>query len=120
MEIADIFIVNKADRPDADIFLRNLRTMLAPSFSRHSSEVPVIKTIASQKQGINSWLHAIEDHLARHEFSDKRAWLLAERAYHLIERNRMKDVNKQRLKETIEDLQQRHAFNLYQFVQKFK
>lgn len=120
MEIADIFIVNKADRPDADIFLRNLRTMLAPSFSRHSTEVPVIKTIASQKQGINSWLHAIEDHLARHEFSDKRAWLLAERAYHLIERNRMKDVNKQRLKETIEDLQQRHAFNLYQFVQQFK
>lgn len=119
MEIADIFIVNKADRPDADLFLRNLRSMLAPSFSNHSATVPIIKTIASQKQGISEWLEAIEVHLAKHEVSDKRAWLLAERAYHLIERNRMKDVNKQRLKEAIEDLQSRHAFNLYQFVQQF-
>ena len=93
--------------------------MLAPSFSRHSSEVPIIKTIASQKQGISDWLQAIEAHLAKHREPDKRAWLLAERAYHLIERNRMKDVNKQRLKEAIEDLQKRHAFNLYQFVQQF-
>jgi LAO/AO transport system kinase len=120
MEIADIFIVNKSDRPDADLFIRNLRSMLAPSFSRSSAEVPVIKTIASEKAGITDWLMAIEDHLTRHEVSDKRAWLLAERAYHLIERNRMKDVNKQRLKEAIEDLQDRHAFNLYQFVQQFR
>lgn len=119
MEIADIFLVNKSDRPDADLFIRNLKSMLAPSFSRHPKELPVIKTIASQKEGIREWLHAIGDHLNRHESSPKRAWLLAERAYHLIERNRMKDVNKQRLKEAIEDLQDRHAFNLYQFVQQF-
>ncbi len=119
MEIADIFLVNKSDRPDADLFIRNLKSMLAPSFSRHPKELPVIKTIASQKEGIREWLHAIGDQLNRHESSPKRAWLLAERAYHLIERNRMKDVNKQRLKEAIEDLQDRHAFNLYQFVQQF-
>ncbi|WP_462222732.1 methylmalonyl Co-A mutase-associated GTPase MeaB, partial [Ferruginibacter sp.] len=29
MEIADIFVVNKADRPDADTFVKNLRLMLA-------------------------------------------------------------------------------------------
>jgi LAO/AO transport system kinase len=38
--------VNKADRPDADLFVNNLRQMLAPSFSRHYNEVPVVKTIA--------------------------------------------------------------------------
>src|SRR5688572_3925258 len=29
MEIADLFVVNKADRPDADMFVKNLRQMLA-------------------------------------------------------------------------------------------
>ena len=29
----DVFVVNKADRPDADLFVRNLGHMLAPSNS---------------------------------------------------------------------------------------
>jgi len=49
MEVADIFVVNKSDRPDADLFVRNLKTMMAPAFRSHYNEVPVIKTIASQK-----------------------------------------------------------------------
>ena len=32
MEIADIFVVNKSDRPDADTFVNNLKMMLAPAF----------------------------------------------------------------------------------------
>jgi len=44
MEIADIFVVNKADRPDADQFVKNLRLMLAPAFHNRYDEVPVIKT----------------------------------------------------------------------------
>ena len=52
MEIADIFVVNKSDRPDADTFVKNLRLMLAPAFATHAQEVPVIKTIASALTGI--------------------------------------------------------------------
>jgi len=48
MEIADIFVVNKSDRPDADLFVKNLRMMLAPAFHNHQLPVPVIKTVASQ------------------------------------------------------------------------
>lgn len=119
MEIADIFVVNKCDRPDADRFVTNLKSMLAPAFSRHSATVPIIKTIASAKEGIKELLAGLEELLRHHESADKKAWLLAERAYHLIERNRMKDVNKQRLKEAIEHLQQKNAFNLYKFIQQF-
>ena len=38
MEIADIFVINKADRPDADLFVKNLRSLLAPAFQegRHN------------------------------------------------------------------------------------
>src|SRR5689334_13880915 len=39
MEIADIFVVNKSDRPDANAFVSNLRLMLAPAFKAHGNEV---------------------------------------------------------------------------------
>src|SRR5215204_572044 len=51
MEIADIFVVNKSDRPDADLFVKNLRQMLAPAFRTHYHEVPIVKTVASNKEG---------------------------------------------------------------------
>src|SRR5690606_21976809 len=60
MESADIFVVNKADRPGADLFVKNLRQMLAPAFRTHYHEVPVIKIVASQKKGI----HELMDILA--------------------------------------------------------
>jgi LAO/AO transport system kinase len=40
MEIADLFVVNKADRPDADMFVKNLRQMLALL-----SEVIIVKCL---------------------------------------------------------------------------
>lgn len=119
MEIADIFLVNKADRPDAEKFVRNLRQMLAPGFYSRTQELPILTTIASTNTGITTWLHAIEKQLEHPAQKDKRAWLLTERAYHLIENKRMKDINKWQLKEEIEQLQKRQSFNLYQFVKRF-
>ncbi|MBZ5858848.1 methylmalonyl Co-A mutase-associated GTPase MeaB [Flavihumibacter profundi] len=119
MEIADIFVVNKCDRPGADQFVHNLHAMLAPAFSGHAKNIPVIKTIAAKKQGIDELMVAINNVLHYHLGTDKKSWLLAERAYHLIERNRMKDINKQRLKEAIENLQEKNVFNLYKFVLQF-
>lgn len=43
MEIADVFVVNKADRPDADLFIKNLRQMLAPSFHTKQHEIAIVK-----------------------------------------------------------------------------
>jgi LAO/AO transport system kinase len=119
MEIADIFVVNKCDRPGADQFVHTLHAMLAPAFSGHNKNIPVIKTIAAKKHGIDELMVAINSVLHYHLGTDKKSWLLAERAYHLIERNRMKDINKQRLKEAIENLQEKNAFNLYKFVLQF-
>lgn len=116
MEIADIFVVNKADRPDADLFVKNLRLMLAPAFSTHYNEVPVVKTVASQKQGIKELLGIILHQLQKTHLSDKNFWLLAERAYYLIEQKRMKGIDKERLKKEIEAVYQRGSFNLYKFI----
>ncbi|MBL7741741.1 MAG: methylmalonyl Co-A mutase-associated GTPase MeaB [Chitinophagaceae bacterium] len=116
MEIADVFVVNKADRPDADMFVKNLRMMLAPAFSRHHHEVPVVKTVALQQEGIKELLDIILHQLQKAHLTDKRFWLLAERAYYLIEQKRMKDVDKTALKREIETLYPKGNFNLYQFI----
>jgi LAO/AO transport system kinase len=117
MVFADVFVVNKADRPDADLFVKNLRLMLAPAFSKHYHEVPVLKTVASQKEGIKELLDIILHELQKSHITDKRFWLLAEKAYWLLQQQRMKDVNKAELAKEIEGMyRQNKSFNLYQFV----
>jgi LAO/AO transport system kinase len=115
MEIADIFVVNKSDRPDADSFVKNLRQMLAPAFHRSSTEIPVIKTVATQKEGVVELYQKILEHQQR-ETDDKKGWLMAERAYHLIQQLRMKDITR----ESIHDAWHRSGEpNIYKFIEKF-
>jgi LAO/AO transport system kinase len=116
MEIADVFVVNKADRPDADTFVKNLRLMLAPAFSTHKNEIPVVKTIAAQKQGLKELVQGMEKQFQYTKNSDKRFWLLAEKTYQLVQNKRMKNVNKAQLKDEIATLYQTGNFNLYRFA----
>jgi LAO/AO transport system kinase len=117
MEIADIFVVNKADRPDADLFVRNLRLMLAPAFSNPAIPVPVVKTVAAQKKGIAELLEAITDSINHKTNNEKRFWLLAEKAFHLIQQKRMKDISKAALQQQI--IAAGDNFNLYQFIKPY-
>jgi len=117
MEIADVFVVNKSDRPDADIFVKNLRMMLAPTFTSHYEEVMIIKTVASQKEGTNELLEHIIHYLKKNHHSEKRYWLLAEKAWQLIQQYRMKDIDKADLKQGIEAAGK--EFNLYRFIGKY-
>ncbi len=117
MEIADVFVVNKADRPGADAFVKNLRLMLAPAFSNHSNEVPVIKTIASQKNGVDELLTAIRNCKQQTANNKRNIWLLTEKAFHLIEQKRMATISKEDLKNKIEA--EGNTFNLYQFIKKY-
>lgn len=118
MEIANIFAVNKGDRPGADKFVKNLRLMLAPAFTQTQVPVAVIKTIAHEKQGIDELFAAIEQYVQGNHFNDKKAWLLTEKAYQLILKHRMSDIDKQTLKNNVTMALQHHeTFNLYHFVQ---
>ncbi len=119
MEIADIFVVNKSDRPDADAFVKNLRMMLAPAFRTHYHEVPILKTIATQKEGVKELYEIITHELQKTHSSEKKYWLLAEKAYWLIQEKRMKDVSREHLKKEIEQLSLQNNFNLYKFIAQF-
>lgn len=119
MEIADLFVVNKADRPGADALVKNLRLMLAPAFNNHKKEVPIIKTIASQQQGIDLLYQKIKE-LYQQNTSDKKIWLLTEKAWHLIQEKRMKDMDKEQLKQQIDTALQNGSFNLYAFIRQYE
>jgi LAO/AO transport system kinase len=117
MEIADIFVVNKSDRPGADKYARNLRLMLAPAFANHANEINVIKTSALNKEGIEELWTAIVTMLGKNIPNEKKTWLLTERAWHLVQQERMKPLTKAALKADIEAWQ--GQFNLYQFVKRY-
>lgn len=116
MEIADIFVVNKSDRPDADGFVRHLRAMLAPAFSNHAAEIPIVKTAASQGAGIAELYQKVIAQQALLKENEKKYWLLAEKAYHLIQQQRMKNISKEDLKVA---LAQKEVTNLYQFIKTY-
>ncbi len=119
MEIADVFVVNKADRPDADMFARNLRLMMAPAFQMKSHEIAIIKTEANHKKGIDELAHAIEEHLNKHYDNQRKYWLLAEKAWHLIMQKRMKNISKDGLRKALMEAGNGNL-NMYKFIENYK
>lgn len=117
MEIADIFVVNKSDRPAADLFMKNLQLLLS---TNHKKQAPaIVKTTASQGEGVEKLFHTINERLKTQSANSKREWLLTEKAFHLIQHKRMKDIDKLTLKEDIKKALENKSFNLYAFVEKW-
>ena len=111
-------MINKYDRPDADNYYNNLKQMLAPVFNRSQKEIPVLKTIASQKEGVPE-LYKI---IAGWEFeaeSSKRIELLAEKVWSIIQSKKMKEINKIELKKELSVAATKPGFNMYHFAEKY-
>jgi LAO/AO transport system kinase len=69
LEIADIFAVNKSDRPGAQEVVRDLRSMLAmASYGANDWKPPIVSTSAATGDGITDLAAAIDKH---------RDWLAA-------------------------------------------
>ena len=119
LEVADIFVVNKSDRPDADLFVRNLRSMQSPAFRREGRDIPVVKTIASQKKGIGELADHITEDLKKNVASPRRYQLLAGQAWLLIQQQRMEGIDRQTLAGKIEALAKNGDFNLFRFVREW-
>ena len=65
MEIADVFVVNKADRPGAQDSVRELKQMLEMSEAEWRPEI--VETVATKGEGIDELWAAIEKHRAWQE-----------------------------------------------------
>jgi LAO/AO transport system kinase len=119
MEVADIFAVNKADRPGAEILARNLRHRLSGTMESHPEPVPVITTVASTGQGLRELLEAVNAGKVSQRTAEKKTWLLTEKAYRLIQNRRMSDIDKTALKFQIQQQAEKNDFNIYRFVKTF-
>lgn len=62
-EIADIFVVNKADRDDYQKTVHEFRTMLEMNTRQTNKwNIPVLKTIAINNEGMNTLVSSLEKH----------------------------------------------------------
>jgi GTPase len=63
LEIADIFVVNKGDRPGAQEAIRDLRTMVAMAgYAEGAWKPPIIETSATAGQGIDDLIAGLNAH----------------------------------------------------------
>lgn len=113
MEIAQGFVVNKADRDGAEIFANNLKKLVR---GQHQN-IPIFKTVADKGEGITelcNWL------LTRNTFTnDRKHLLLVEKAYRIIQHQRMLDVDLIKLRNAIDKALLDGDFNVYRFVEKW-
>ena len=72
LEIADIFVVNKADRPGAERVMAELSTLQHIVRQDEADLVPVLKTVAPDNVGIRELGDAMVAHLARLKKSGKK------------------------------------------------
>ena len=113
MEIADCFVINKADREGADTFANNLKKVVHQGVK----VIPVLKTVADKNIGIDAlckWIvkPSVTDH-------KKKALLFAEKAWKLIQHQKMQHVDKKKLLEKIQAALLKSDFNIYRFAEEF-
>jgi LAO/AO transport system kinase len=66
-----VLVVNKADRPDTQATLRDLRAMV--SLARVDWKPPIVPTVATTGEGVDDLLAALDKHDAWLESSGERA-----------------------------------------------
>jgi len=101
LEIADIFVVNKADRPGADNLIAELRSMLGLYSSQTLWQAPVITAEAINNVGIDELYAQIN----RHRKTSEETGILQKRR------------NEQRRYEFIEAVENRLLDELYKLIQ---
>ncbi|MGY3054245.1 LAO/AO transport system kinase [Pedobacter sp. UYEF25] len=113
MEIADCFVVNKADRAGADEFANNLKKTIHGG----TKAIPILKTVAEKGIGVPElckWM--LKSTSAK---QDLRHFLMAEKAWKLIQQQRMTDVDKAELLGRLEIEMASDDFNIYRFADEY-
>jgi GTPase len=63
LEVADLFVVNKADKPDAQQVVRDLRTMVALADRAEGDwKPPIVSTTATRAEGIGELTERLDQH----------------------------------------------------------
>ncbi len=126
MEIADLFVINKADRPGADRVKQEVEAMLSMASRSDGWRPPIIKAIATTGSGVEEVRKALEQFRSfgeQHNLKEKRRrnyW--RGRLLELLRRNLFEKVTRERLRDgvleqCISDLLQ-HRTDPYSLVER--
>ncbi|MBS1775793.1 MAG: methylmalonyl Co-A mutase-associated GTPase MeaB [Bacteroidetes bacterium] len=115
MEIADIFVVNKADRELSETLYRNLR-MLVHEKTTTDIEIPVVKVVATDNLGVEELAEKIDQFFVQVHNTDRKLQMLTEKAWQLIQKRQMKKYHRQALMEELKVQLLSPQFNLYAFI----
>jgi LAO/AO transport system kinase len=115
MEIADVFIVNKSDRPGADTLYNNLINI--QNITGMNIEIPVFKTIASAKKGIDGIAELLKSVQVSAKNTERKSLLITEKIYRLIQKEKMKNVFKEDLLSIVK--KENKPINIFKFTRDF-
>jgi LAO/AO transport system kinase len=73
LEIADLFVINKADRPGADRLEAELQYMLALTESSERPRPKILSTVATENRGVVELRDAVRAHLAHPDAGRREA-----------------------------------------------
>lgn len=119
MEIANVFVVNKSDRPNAQIFVNHLKQMIAENAPADNTP-QVVSTIATEREGIAELLNVITAHqLALHDNGTQKNEMLFTKVMQLIMASKMNQVDIEKLKLNLASESSKAHFNIFKFAQNF-
>ena len=110
MEIAQAFVVNKADREGADTFANNLRKLVR----QQDPVVPVFKTVADKEVGIAEFCAWLIKPVQ--VSNDRKPYLMAEKAFKILQHYRMSDIDRVKLRKEVRAAMAEPGFNVYRFA----
>jgi LAO/AO transport system kinase len=95
MEIADVFVLNKSDQAGADQLEREIKAIQSLSTRKDGWVPPIVRTVASDGQGIGEALTAVRSFLERGDGKDRAVenWSM-----------RLREMLRERLLESFSDL----------------
>lgn len=116
MEIADLFVINKADRADADNLVNSLEHQLQISGREN---IRVLKTVAVEGKGVKELIAAFTARKTSAENTNRKAILLLQKALRIIGKARMKNFDTDKLRAGLSNEMDAPNFNLYRFVKQY-
>jgi LAO/AO transport system kinase len=118
MEVADVFVVNKSDRPDAQTFTNHIRQMMMEN-GLSEDLVKVVATVASQGIGIIDLIQAIKAHQIAKTTLGLNQKLIVAKVVQLIVAQKIRQLDLEKLEEDVSVAITKEGFNIFSFTQNY-
>ncbi len=108
IEIADMFVINKADRPGADEVINHLQMLLLTGQTDEKSFPPIVKTIATDSDNKKNGISELYQSFIKHQQFLVDSGLIQKKYYHRID-SLIKQHLAQKFSETLESYFEKHS-----------